>query len=128
MSTQPQHLAALQRANAHRFARAELRRRVRDGELDLAELLRGDHDDLEVEVSAGTVRAFDAIGKTKVADLVLWERNFGPARSARVTRHAGITARARLIDLTPRQRGVLPEAFVFVRRGYVRGASLEFVA
>jgi hypothetical protein len=37
----PQHLEALQRANAVRLARAELKRRVADGEITAAEVILG---------------------------------------------------------------------------------------
>src|SRR4051795_12715952 len=39
MSPGPQHLQALQRANAVRLARAELKRRVADGEISASEVI-----------------------------------------------------------------------------------------
>jgi hypothetical protein len=91
----PQHLAALESANRIRFARAALKRRVRDGELTVAEVLT-DHR--------------EACGRMSIAELLLAQTRWGIKRSSRLLNSVDISSAKRINTLTERQVGVLVKA------------------
>jgi hypothetical protein len=88
----PQHLQALQRANAVRLARAELKRRVADG-----------------HVSAGEVilrSPWEAESMT-VSDLLTSQRRWGSTRCRKLLQYLSIPENKTIGSMTDRQRRVL---------------------
>jgi hypothetical protein len=90
-----QHLEALERANVVRYARAELKRAVKAGDVKVAEVLMGDIPDW--------------LGRMRLEELCMCLHRFPIATYHRFTTQAGVGA-ARLIgELTARQRRALSE-------------------
>jgi hypothetical protein len=90
----PQHLRALERANAVRLARAELKRRVATGETTAAEVV------LECPGEASSM---------ELSDLLMSQRRWGRARCKRVLLTVGLPENKHIGTLTPRQRRLLAE-------------------
>jgi len=88
-SPAPQHLRALERANAVRLARAELKRRVACGDVSAADVI----------LSA----PWEADSMT-VADLLTSQRRWGQIRCRRFLQHIGISESKTIGSLTDRQR------------------------
>ncbi len=87
-----QRLAALERANHVRLARAVLKRRLRAGETAVAEaILRGSRDTDTMTVS----------------ELLLSQRGWGPTRSSKMLRSVSLSEQKTLGSLTERQRVML---------------------
>jgi hypothetical protein len=87
-----QRRRALERANHVRGARAELKRRVREGEVSAVEtIMRGSHDTDTMTVS----------------ELLSSQRGWGPSRVARILRSVAVSERKTLGSLTHRQRLML---------------------
>lgn len=85
----PQHLRALQRANEVRLARAELKRRVSDGELTAAEVVLD--SPWEAESMA-------------IADLLMSQRRWGRTRCRRFLAQVPLSETKTIGSLTERQR------------------------
>lgn len=85
----PQHLRALQRANEVRLARAELKRRVGDGELTVAEVI------LESPWEAQSMA---------LADLLMSQRRWGHTRCRRFLAQVPLPETKTIGSLTDRQR------------------------
>ena len=88
----PQHMRALQRANEVRLARADLKRRVADG-----------------EISAGEVIAscpWEAASMT-IADLLMSQRRWGDTRCRKFLAGIPIPETKTVGSLTERQRQML---------------------
>jgi hypothetical protein len=85
----PQHLRALQRANEVRLARAELKRRVAEGELTVAEVV------LESPWEAQSMA---------IADLLMSQRRWGRTRCRRFLAQVPLSETKTLGSLTERQR------------------------
>jgi hypothetical protein len=90
----PQHLRALQRANAVRLARAELKRRIADGDLDAGQVL------LECPWEASSM---------SVADVLMSQRRWGASRCRRFLMPLRISETKTVGGLTERQRGALAD-------------------
>jgi hypothetical protein len=88
----PQHLRALQRANQVRLARAELKRRVAEGELTVAEVVL--RSPWEAESMA-------------VADLLMSQRRWGQTRCRRLLAQVPLSETKTIGSLTDRQRGAV---------------------
>ncbi len=88
----PQHIRALQRANEVRLARAELKRRVADGELDIAEVI------LDCPPEAQSMA---------VSDLLMSQRRWGQTRCRRLLAQLPISEKKTVGSLTDRQRRTL---------------------
>lgn len=88
----PQHLQALQRANRVRLARAELKRRIADGELSAAEVILS---------SPWEARSM-AIG-----DVLMSQRRWGGTRCRKFLAMFRITETKTIGSLTERQRRAL---------------------
>ena len=88
----PQHLRALNRANEVRLARAELKRRVSDGEISAGEVI------LESPWEADSMA---------VADLLMSQRRWGLTRCRRVLAQIPVTETKTIGSLTDRQRQAL---------------------
>ena len=88
----PQHLRALERANAVRLARAELKRRVAEGELSAAEV-----------VLSSPWEAYSM----PVSDLLVSQRRWGTSRAGKVLELLSIPENKRIGTMTERQRRAL---------------------
>jgi hypothetical protein len=88
----PQHLQALQRANAVRLARAELKRRVADGDVDAAEVILSSPWEAE---------------SMTVSDLLTSQRRWGSTRCRKFLQCLSIPENKTIGSMTDRQRRVL---------------------
>ena len=93
--TAEQRKAALEKAAAARHARAELRQKIKDGEVSLEEVL--DSDD-------------PIASRLKVSGLIESLPGYGKAKAAKVMTELGISATRRVKGLGARQREQLVEA------------------
>jgi hypothetical protein len=89
MAPGPQHLRALERANAVRLARAELKRRVADGELTAAEVILG--------------APWEADSMT-VSDLLTSQRRWGHTRCRKFLQAIPMPENKTIGSMTDRQR------------------------
>jgi hypothetical protein len=92
MSPGPQHLQALQRANAVRLARAELKRRVALGEITAAEVIES--------------APWEAESMT-VSDLLTCQHRWGHTRCRRVLHAVPMSENKTIGSMTDRQRRAL---------------------
>lgn len=88
----PQHLRALARANRVRLARAELKRSIGRGEIDVADVIR----DCPWETESMTL-----------AELLTSQRRWGRTRARKLLQALALTENKRVGSLTPRQRAML---------------------
>jgi hypothetical protein len=91
----PQHMQALARANRVRLARAELKRSIGRGEVDVAEVIR----DCPWETESMTL-----------SELLTSQRRWGRTRARKLLQSLGLSENKRLGTLTPRQRALLSSA------------------
>lgn len=91
----PQHMQALARANTVRLARAELKRSIGRGELDVAEVIR----DTPWETESMTL-----------AELLTSQRRWGRTRARKLLQALALSENKRIGTLTPRQRALLTSA------------------
>ncbi len=91
----PQHLRALARANEVRLARAELKRRVHDGELPVAAVVR----DTPPEADTMTV-----------ADLLMSQRRWGHTRCRKLLQGIPMSESKTVGSMTDRQRDAVAAA------------------
>lgn len=94
MARQPQRLRALERANEIRLARAELKRRIADGELSAAEVI----------LSPPCAALSWSIG-----DLLMSQRRWGSTRCRKFLLRSQITENKTIGALTERQRNLLAD-------------------
>jgi hypothetical protein len=92
---QPQRMRALERANSVRLARAELKRRIADGETSAAAIIIG---------CPGEVRRWT------VSELLLSQRRWGATRCRKFLESVEISEIKLIGDLTDRQRKLLATA------------------
>lgn len=92
LPTEPQRLRALEHANAIRLARAELKRRIADGQVSAAEVI------LECPVAAN---------RWTVAELLLSQRRWGSTRCRKFLERNGVSEIKLIGSLTERQRKLL---------------------
>jgi hypothetical protein len=92
--SQPQHIRALERANRVRLARANLKRRIADGELAVADVI------LSRPWEAETM---------PVCDLLLSQRRWGHQRARKVLSAIPLSETKELRSLTERQRRALAQ-------------------
>lgn len=102
----PQHLRALRRANEVRLARAELKRRIADGEMDIAEVI------LDCPAEAQSMA---------VADLLMSQRRWGQTRCRRFLAQIPMSEKKTLGSMTERQRRALVKMLAAVRATHMRG-------
>lgn len=88
----PQHMRALARANEVRLARADLKRRVADGEISVGEVI------IECPWEASSMT---------ISDLLLSQRRWGAARCRKFLQGISIPETKTLGSLTERQRRIL---------------------
>jgi hypothetical protein len=91
----PQHMQALARANRVRLARAELKRSIARGDVDVAEVIA----DCPWETESMTL-----------AELLTSQRRWGRTRARKLLQSIGLSENKRLGTLTPRQRALLSSA------------------
>ena len=91
-SEPPQRLRALERANEVRLARAELKRRIAQGQVSAARIIL----DSPWEASSWAV-----------ADLLMSQRRWGSQRCRKFLTRSGISERKEIGKLTERQRRLL---------------------
>ncbi len=98
----PQYMRALERANQVRLARAELKRRVADGELCVAEVI------LECPWEADSMA---------VADLLMSQRRWGQTRCRKFLSQIPMSEKKTIGSMTERQRRTLAAALDSQERG-----------
>jgi len=91
----PQHMQALARANRVRLARAELKRSVGRGEVDVSEVIH----DCPWETESMTL-----------AELLTSQRRWGRTRARKLLQTLALSENKRIGSLTPRQRALLTSA------------------
>ncbi len=91
-ATEPQRMRALERANAVRLARAELKRRIAHGRMSAAEVI------LQLPAEAGT---------WPVGELLMSQRRWGSNRTRKLLAGLQISEMRHLGKLTERQRRLL---------------------
>jgi hypothetical protein len=104
----PQYMRALERANQVRLARAELKRRVAMGELDVGEVI------LECPWEAETMA---------VADLLMSQRRWGQTRCRKFLAQIPMSEKKTIGSMTERQRRTLAEMLTCSERGRAWAAT-----
>lgn len=94
MPTEPQRLRALEHANAIRLARAELKRRIAEGEVTAATVI---------------MECPDAANRWTVSELLLSQRRWGNTRCRKFLERNGVSEIKLIGSLTERQRRLLAE-------------------
>ena len=97
----PQHMRALERANQVRLARAELKRRIASGELDIADVI------LECPWEAESMA---------VADLLMSQRRWGQTRCRKFLAQIPMSEKKTIGSMTERQRRELAAQLTPARR------------
>ena len=98
----PQYMRALERANQVRLARAELKRRIALGEVDVAEVI------LECPWEADSMA---------VADLLVSQRRWGQTRCRRFLAQLPMSEKKTVGSMTERQRQTLAAMLSSAERG-----------
>ena len=98
----PQHMRALERANQVRLARAELKRRIADGEIDVAEVI------LDCPWEAHSMA---------ISDLLMSQRRWGQTRCRKFLAQIPLSENKTVGSLTERQSRRLAELLVSGERG-----------
>ena len=91
----PQHMEALARANRVRLARAELKRSIGRGEVEVTDVIR----DCPWETESMTL-----------AELLTSQRRWGRTRARKLLQAVALSENKKLGTLTPRQRALLASA------------------
>jgi hypothetical protein len=104
----PQHMQALAHANRVRLARAELKRSISRGEIDVAEVIRDRPWETE---------------SMSLAELLTSQRRWGRTRARKFLQGLALSENKRLGTLTPRQQAMLGTALTG-RGGEARSAVL----
>ena len=94
MPVEPQRLRALEHANAIRLARAELKRRIAEGEVSAADVI---------------LQCPEAARKWTVSELLLSQRRWGGTRCRKFLERNGVSEIKLIGSLTDRQRRMLAE-------------------
>jgi hypothetical protein len=104
----PQYMRALERANQVRLARAELKRRVASGELDVSEVILG--CPWETDSMA-------------VADLLMSQRRWGQTRCRKFLAQVPMSEKKPIGSMTDRQRIALAAMLRSAERGRAWSAT-----
>jgi hypothetical protein len=104
----PQYMRALERANQVRLARAELKRRVAMGALDVADVI------LECPWEADSMA---------VADLLMSQRRWGQTRCRKFLSQIPMSEKKTIGSMTERQRHTLAMMLSSTGRGRAWGAT-----
>ncbi len=111
MTPAPQHLRALERANAVRLARAELKRRIAAGDIGAADVILGSPWEAE---------------SMTVADLLASQRRWGRTRCRRFLQSIPMSESKTVGSMTDRQRHAV--AALLTRRAGGAGARPELAS
>jgi hypothetical protein len=103
-----QHMRALERANKVRLARAELKRRVAIGEIDVAEVI------LDCPWEAHSMA---------VADLLMSQRRWGQTRCRKFLAQIPMSEKKTVVSMTDRQRRTLAVMLNSAQPGRAWGAT-----
>jgi len=104
----PQYMRALERANQVRLARAELKRRVADGEIGVAEII------LDCPWEADSMA---------VADLLMSQRRWGQTRCRKFLSQIPMSEKKTVGSMTDRQRKTLAAMLSSAGRGRAWSAT-----
>ena len=104
----PQHMRALERANKVRLARAELKRRVAMGSVEVATVI------LECPWEAHSMA---------VADLLMSQRRWGQTRCRKFLAQVPMSEKKTIGSMTERQRRTLSAMLTAVNRGRAWSAT-----
>jgi hypothetical protein len=104
----PQYMRALERANQVRLARAELKRRIASGEVNVAEVI------LECPWEAASMA---------VADLLVSQRRWGQTRCRKFLSQLPMSEKKTVGSMTERQRRTLAAMLSSADRGRAWGAA-----
>jgi len=104
----PQYMRALERANKVRLARAELKRRVAVGEIDVADVV------LECPWEAQSMA---------VADLLMSQRRWGQTRCRKFLAQVPMSEKKTIGSMTERQQRTLAEMLRAAERGRAWSAT-----
>jgi hypothetical protein len=104
----PQYMRALERANEVRLARAELKRRIALGEVDVAEVI------LECPWEADSMA---------VADLLVSQRRWGQTRCRKFLSQLPMSEKKTVGSMTERQRRMLAARLTSLVGGRAGGAT-----
>ncbi len=104
----PQYMRALERANKVRLARAELKRRVAIGEIDVADVV------LECPWEAQSMA---------VADLLMSQRRWGQTRCRKFLAQVPMSEKKTIGSMTERQQRTLAEMLRAAERGRAWSAT-----
>jgi len=110
MSPGPQHLQALQRANAVRLARADLKRRVAEGEISAAEVILSSPWEAE---------------SMTVSDLLTSQKRWGSTRCRKLLQCVLIPENKTIGSMTDRQRQALAQMLEDGERSCRTGVAVE---
>jgi hypothetical protein len=94
MPMEPQRLRALEHANAVRLARAELKRKIAEGEASAADVI---------------LECPEAVRKWTVSELLMSQRRWGSTRCRKFLERNGVSEIKPIGALTDRQRHLLAE-------------------
>jgi hypothetical protein len=104
----PQYMRALERANKVRLARADLKRRVADGEIQVADVIR--ECPWEAESMA-------------VADLLMSQHRWGQTRCRKFLSQIPMSEKKTVGSMTDRQRQTLATMLTSSERGHAWSAT-----
>jgi hypothetical protein len=104
----PQYMRALERANQVRLARAELKRRVATGELEVSDVI------LECPWEAQSMA---------VADLLMSQRRWGQTRCRKFLAQIPMSEKKTIGSMTERQRRTLASMLSAAGQGHAWGAT-----
>jgi hypothetical protein len=104
----PQYMRALERANKVRLARAELKRRVADGEIQVAEVI------IDCPWEAESMA---------VADLLMSQHRWGQTRCRKFLSQVPMSEKKTVGSMTDRQRQTLAAMLSSSERGHAWGAT-----
>ena len=110
---EPQRLRALEQANQVRLARAELKRRIIDGEVSAAEVI---------------LDCPDAAQRWTVSDLLMAQRRWGATRCRKFLERNGISEIKAIGSLTDRQRHMLATQLRAASAGVETAVSVHELA
>jgi hypothetical protein len=102
ISAGPQRMRALERANQARFARAELKRRVAQGEIEVAEVI--------------LTRPWE-VERMAVADLLTSQRHWGHTRVGKFLASVAMSENKTIGSMTERQRQAVAARLTIARAG-----------
>lgn len=99
----PQCMAALEKANEKRSARAELKRSVAAGRTRIAQILL-DPPEILITSTQGGQRTYSVV---TVCDVLTWQKGWGMVRARKMVKKCGISPHAEVHHLSDARRAIL---------------------